>query len=137
MNSRRLGIVAAIIAALILLSFFLSVPHTKDVTEKMANESEVSSMPLVAIRDTYRKGVHTITGSIEAPTPCVSVSAEATTVGTESATDGVLLALSMPEDTGVCLQRATKLTFSTTVSAPEDIPITVTVNGVTASTTAL
>lgn len=135
MNSRRLRIVATIIASLILLSFFLSVPRTKEVVEKTVQASEEPSIPLVTIRDAYRKGVHTITGSIEAPTPCVSLSAEATTVGTESSTEGILVSVSMPEDTGVCLQRITKLTFSATVSAPEGIPITVTVNGVTASTT--
>jgi hypothetical protein len=94
-------------------------------------------MPSVALRDTFKKGIHAITGSIEVPNVCTTVNAEATLVGTASTTQSILVAISMPEDSGICLQEATPVSFGVTLNAPVHLPITVTVNDNVATTTSL
>lgn len=134
MKYSRLWISAAIIAIVILISFALSVPRAYDGIE--LPESVVApTTPLVAIRDTFKKGSHTITGSIETPNACTSIHAEASY--NASSTEGILIAISMPKDTGVCLEMPTIVKFSTIVDAPAGLPIVVQVNGRQASTTSL
>jgi len=68
MSHKRLWIAAAIIAIALIAGFALSVPHTSDITQEPAKiESEV--IPSVTIRDVFKKGTHTITGTIEVPKP--------------------------------------------------------------------
>ena len=135
MRHTRLWILATIIACIILVGFVLSVPHTtRDTAPKVQTEEAV--VPTVGIRDSYKKGVHTITGSIEAPNVCTTLDVSVTPQG-DGGVDGILIALSMPEDTGICLERPTDLSFSEKVTAPADVPITVTVNGTAATVTAL
>ncbi len=137
MSHKRLLVAATIIACVILAGFALSVPHTRDIVEKTSPQPATTPTPSVALHDAFRRGTHTITGSVEAPTPCTSLSASATTTGTASSTTGILVAVLMPADTGICLQQSTVLDFSATVAAPANLPITATVNGITATTTAL
>ncbi len=132
MSHKRLLVAATIIASIILAGFVLSVPRTSEITPESSTESTTLGVPEVKIRDVYKKGVHTITGSIEAPDACTTVSAEAILVG-----EGILVEISMPEDSGICLERPSTVRFSTTVTAPAKIPITANVNGVAASTTEL
>ena len=134
MNQKRLWIAAAIIALVIVAGFALSVPHTRDVPEA-AQSAEKEVVPVVALRDTYRKGVHTITGSLLAPNACTTVSANAALSGASS-TQQIALTISMPSDTGICLEVPTPLTFQTTLAAPADLPFLVTVNDVVATTSA-
>jgi hypothetical protein len=137
MTHTRLWLVATIIAGIILVGFVLTVPHTRDIGELSAPSNATTTVPNVAIRDTYRKGVHTITGTVEAPNLCTSLSAIATFLNASSSSESILVALTLPEDTGVCLQQVVHLSFSTTAAAPANVPITATVNGVTATVTAL
>jgi hypothetical protein len=134
MSHKRLLIAATIIALIIIASFALSVPHTRDVPSASSPAAEKQSVPEVALRDTYRKGVHTITGSIEVPNVCTSVSAEASVVG---AGTSIAVNVSTVEDSGVCLERKSSFRFSTTLTAPAGLPVTATVNGVLATTTDL
>lgn len=130
MSHTRLLVAASIIALFILGGFLLSVPRTPDVamTEIAAT---APSIPLVTLRDSFKKDVHTITGSLEAPNACAAVSATGTTTD-----QGIHVAISMNSDTGVCLEVPTRMTFSITVIAPPNVPITATVNGSVATTTA-
>ncbi|MHB1163446.1 MAG: hypothetical protein ACYCZZ_02925 [Minisyncoccota bacterium] len=137
MRHMRLRVASTIIALIILVGFAISAPHTRDIVETFPPQTAATSTPAVALHDAFRKGLHTITGSIEAPTPCTSLVATATAIGDASSTTGVLLSISMPVDTGVCLQQATTLNFSSTVTAPAGVPITVKVNDFVATTTAL
>lgn len=137
MSHKRLSVVATIIAGIIIASFVFSVPHTRDIPAEMPDEEAALDVPSVSIRDSFKKGVHTITGSIEAPDACTTVSAQAMLAGDASSTEGILVEISMPEDPGICLERATLLRFSTTISAPAQLPITATVNGMQATTTVL
>ncbi len=136
MSHMRLWTSAAIITVIIFVSFVLSVPHTRDLPRpQMQQEKIIEIVPTVTIHDVFKKGVHTITGSILAPTPCTSVTASAELVGTASSTDSILVIITMPKDTGVCLQEPARLNFSTTINASASLPIHATVNGMSATTT--
>ena len=136
MSHTRLLVVATIIAVIILAGFALSVPHTRDGILERTSSTATLIVPVVAIRDVFKKGVHTITGSLSAPNACTAVSAEATLVGDASSTQNILVAISMPKDVGICLQKETAVNFSTTITAPAKLPIVTSVNGVLATTTA-
>ncbi len=135
MNPVRLWISAVIIAFVVLIAFALSVPHTRDNGVKEPFPSVTASIPAVTLHDVFKKGVHTISGSIEAPNACTLVSASATLVGNASSTEGILIAISMPPDSGICLQTPTRVRFQATLAAPAYLPITVTINGSPATTT--
>lgn len=136
MSHMRLWASAAIIALVILISFAFSVPRVRDVVEPISLVKEKITVPVITLNDSFKKGTHTITGSLETPNACTSVSAEATLVGNASSTEGILVAISAPPDSGVCLQMPTKANFQTTISVPANLPIKVTVNGSEATTTA-
>jgi len=138
MKSSRLWLAAAIIAFAVLGSFVLSVPHTREATvDTQPSQRTPTDVPSVSIKDSFKQGVHTITGSFEAPNACAAVDAQASYAADGgSDTDGsILVALFLPKDFGICLQLPTRIHFSATVAAPANLPITVTVNGVTATTT--
>ena len=140
MNYRRLWVAAAIIAFIIIAGFVFSVPHTRDAARVPVSES-VSVVPLVTLHDAFKKGVHTITGSLLAPNAGTTVTARAALQGDASSTEslpaqaGIRVALSMPSDAGVCLELPTRVNFSATIAAPARLPLTATVNGFAASTT--
>jgi hypothetical protein len=134
MNHTRLWAAATIIAIVIGISFVLSVPHTRDVPEGPVLKS-IAKVPSVTLQDIFKKGLHTITGSVEVPNACTTVSAEARIVKDEaSSTDSILVAITMPTDEGICLQLPQRVVFQTTISAAADVPITATVNGMAATT---
>ncbi len=131
----RLSTAATIIALLILMLFVLSVPRTQELPIPKKEDAELIRTPSVSVRDVYKKGVHTLTGSIIAPNACTLVTTRATLTGTASSSQTIALMLTMPDDSGICLQVPTRVTFSTTVTAPASLPISVSVNGTEASTT--
>lgn len=137
MSHTRLFVVATIIAGIIIASFVLSVPHTRDIPAELSAFSAAPAVRAVTLRDTYKKGKHTITGSIEAPDACAVVSAQASLVGDASSTQSILVEVSMSEDSDICLERVTTVRFSADIAAPARLPITATVNGVAATTTVL
>lgn len=136
MSHTRLWIASAIIASIVLVGFVLSVPHTRDVSETMHTQEEIS-IPALTVHDVYKKGVHTITGSIALPNACAAVGAEAGLVSAEaSSTPHIILAISTIDEGGICLQLPTTTTFKTTVSTTTPkLPIVVTINGTVATTT--
>lgn len=136
MNHSRLWVVATIIAAVVLVGFVLSVPHTRDLATKSL-QKVAEAVPSVSLRDSFKKGVHTLTGSLEVPNVCTAVTARASLTENASGDGGIRVELSFPDDTGVCLQMPTRAAFSATVSAPAKLPITVFVNGSIATTTSL
>lgn len=137
MNHSRLWVVATIIAAVVLFGFVLSVPRTGDLAAKPLQSAVEKMVPSVSLRDSFKKGLHTLTGSLEVPNACTAVTARASRMEDASGTEGIQVELSFPDDTGVCLQVPTRATFSTTVNAPAKLPITVFVNGDIATTTSL
>lgn len=135
MTHRRLWTAAAIIGLFVVVGFVLSVPHTRDAVVAPATPKETVGVPSVTLHDVFKKGLHTITGSVEAPNACATATAEASVGGTASDTQSILVAITLPADTGVCLQLPTRANFSTSVDAPAGLPITATVNGSVATTT--
>ncbi len=134
MHHTRLWVAATIIALIVLGSFVLSVPHTRDIEQTPVLKS-VARTPSVTVRDLFKKGMHTIAGSVEVPNACTTVSAEASIAsGEASSTESILVALTIPADEGICLQVPTHVAFQTTIAASTGLPIVVTVNGVTATT---
>ncbi|MBU6214430.1 hypothetical protein KGM48_01105 [Patescibacteria group bacterium] len=136
MNQKRLWISAAIIGVFIFIGFVLSVPHTTRDAVPIEKQNAAAA-PTVALRDTYKKGVHLFAGSLLVPTACTTASTTASLIGAASSTESILIALSLSTDARVCLQLPTQVTFSAVLVAPDTLPITVTVDGVVASTTAL
>ncbi len=134
MNSSRLLAASAIIAVAIIIGFALSIPHARDGGVAVLPAGAPTTTPVVAYRDAYRRGIHTITGSVLAPNSCTLVTATATPITTGSSTSAIRLTLSMPADQGVCLQLPSTVTFSVQVKAPQNAPITATINGALAST---
>lgn len=136
MKYSRLWVLTAIIASAILISFALSVPHTRDINNPVQTSVE-TVVPSVTLHDSFKKGVHTITGSLTVPNACATVTAQASLVNNgASSTDSIVVDLSLPKDFGICLQVPTRITFTTTISAPIGLPIQATVDGVVATTTA-
>lgn len=138
-NSSRLFLPAGIIVSIIIAGFILSIPHTHDVLQTLPAGNTASTIPVVALRDSFKKGTHTIIGKIEAPNACTSISVDVVPLpgATASTTQAILVALSMPPDAGICLQEPAKISFSGSIEAPAGLPISVTVNGIQASTTPL
>ncbi len=135
MNHTRLWIAAAIIALIVVLGFVLSVPHTRDVPQEQKAALATVSVPAVTLHDVYKKGVHTITGSVLASDACSSVTADAVLEGEASTTESILVRVTLADQPGICLEVPTKETFQTTMVAPANLPIGATVNGQEASTT--
>lgn len=135
MNHMHLWASAGIIAVVIVIAFAFSVPRTRDIAVEESIVPTTDIVPTVTLRDVYKKGVHTISGSLETPNACTTVLASATATGTASSADSILVAIITQFDTGVCLQVPTSVRFETTVTAPADLPITATVNGSLATTT--
>lgn len=136
MTHSRLWISAGIIALAIFVIFIFSVPHTRDISQEEVGDN-APVVPIVMLRDSFKKGTHTITGSIGAPNACTTVSAHPRIDTNASGTENIFVEISMVADEGVCLQLPTPMSFSTTVVAPEELPVIVTVQGVEASTTPL
>jgi hypothetical protein len=136
MTHTRLWIAATIIAALIVGGFILSVPHTHDVAEPQ-DTAATTIVPVVKVHDVYRKGTHTITGTVQAPNPCTTLAANAALTGDASSTQAIELTLTMPEDTGICVQQIVSLPFSATIAGPMNAPIRASVNGTPASVTSI
>ncbi len=141
MNFSRLQMASAIIASIILIGFVFFVPHTREVaSEHVAEKSETlpptttSNLP---VHDLFKKGTHTITGSLEAPNACAIVQAQATLASSTDQTQVIRVAISIQKDEGVCLQEPTMMDFSATVVAPAHTPITTSVNGAEVPTTVL
>lgn len=136
MFHKRLWSAAAIIAVVVFIGFVLSVPHTKELpTEKLASDAQ-TNVPEITLSDSFRKGVHSFTGSVLAPDACTQVQVAASLEGDASSSQRILIALAMPEASGVCLQVPTRVPFNATLAAPQGLPISLTLNGVLATTTA-
>lgn len=136
MTHKRLWIVATLIACLIVASFLVSVLRAQNAEAPVASIiSNITTVPTVTIKDSYRKGIHTINGTIIAPNACVVATADATLTSNASSTPLILLNISLPEDAGVCLQVSTPIVFSTTITAPPGLAIIAKVNGAPVTTT--
>ena len=133
----RFRAASVIIACVVLAGFLFMTPHAREVVRTEAPKPAEPAQ-VVALRDAYRKGVHSISGTLDVPDACATVSASAETAGTASSTETIIVALVVPTTEGVCLQVPSLAAFAVKVSAPAGARVSsVTVNGRTASTTGL
>lgn len=138
LHPTHLRVAAVLIACVIIAGFLVSAVRMRDArSPKPAEEAATTTVPSVALRDSFKKGVHTITGMIEVPDACTTPSVDVTLAGDASSTESILVSISLPEDAGVCLEIATQARFSATLAAPAGLPISVTVNGAGATVTPL
>lgn len=138
MSHRRLWISAAIITAIVVSGFILFVPHAKDVAQAPTATNTAPTIPPITIKDVFKKGVHTISGAIETPNACSTVTAMASTTLDTAGITRIQLHLTItPDEDDVCLQLPAIKNFSTTITAPAGAAITATVNGTAATTTIL
>lgn len=137
MTHMRLWAAAGIIACVVIVGFILSVPRVGDGGRVPSEQGEARTVLPVSLRDTYKKGVHTITGAVKAKTACSQVDATATLKGDVANPEGIVVEIAVTDPDGVCLQLPTSVPFSTTINAPSGLPVTVTLNGANATTTAL
>lgn len=129
MNHMRLLVSSAIIVVAIVIIFIISVPRTSDVEVISMVLPETETAPTVILRDSFKRGIHTISGSVEAPNACALVSASAELIGDAQNGEGILVNISMQTDSEICLQIPTRISFETTIEAPNNLPISATVNG--------
>jgi hypothetical protein len=128
MNNLRLWLATGISVVILGIVFFYSVPRTSDIpTESLAFVIEAES-PSVELKDVFKAGVHTITGSVEANNACASVSAEAFYEEKETEDAHIRVAVTITPYEGVCLELPTRMNISTKVSAPAKLPLIVSVN---------
>lgn len=132
MTHMRLWAAAAIIGFVVIAGFALSVPRERNVAlapgvEQIAANALVE--PTVVLRDAYKKGVHTLSGTVQAQNACATVQATASLVGDAPGSQSIVVALTVSDDSGVCLQLPTAIPFSATISAPANLPLSTTVNG--------
>ena len=137
MSHMRLWTAATIIAFVIIAGFILSVPRARDIVKAPGLQTASTTVSSVTLHDTFKKGIHTITGSVVAPNACSHFSAEATIARDTSSTQNIRVVITMSVGTGVCLQLPTQINFSTSISAPANLPLVATVNGSVATTTVL
>jgi hypothetical protein len=141
MHHTRLSAAAGIIALVLLVGFVLSVPHTRDLMRPAPAPAPEVATPVVTLSTHYAKGTYTLSGTVTAPDACTIVSAAAALQGADASTSttttgqSIALALTWSPDVGTCLMLPTPMSFSTTLVAPRDLPVSVTVNGAMASTT--
>ncbi|HYD93501.1 MAG TPA: hypothetical protein VEB18_03585 [Candidatus Paceibacterota bacterium] len=86
-------------------------------------EIEIPQTYSVSFEDSVEDGVHTISGTVLADTPCQTLTAEGQVIGGQ-----IRVAITLPPETGVCLQRQTELPFEVTVEAPDEAAVAVFVN---------
>lgn len=135
----RIWSAAIIIAAVLIIGFALSVPHVRDLGDTAATTTEnASTTPTVYIHDAYKKGIHTITAKVLLPDACTTISGDVSVIPSAASgtPDSITLALDMPPDSGICLEEPATTTLTFTVSAETGTPISATINGTDASTTA-
>lgn len=82
MRIKRLWTAAAIIILTLVVWFVLTAPRVRDSVRPPPSIPVVATdTPVVALRDAFRKGVHTLSGSVTASDACMNATAEASFVG--------------------------------------------------------
>jgi hypothetical protein len=124
----RLVFAVFFFVVLVIVGYAFFVPHTTKDEVPPPVESEPQPAPLVTLSSSFRRGVHTFEGTVEAPTPCTTVGVETTVAS--STPSRITLSLTLAPDEGVCIQVVRALPFEATAEAPEDAFVELTVNGV-------
>ncbi len=109
-NYRVIGGAIALVVIVVLLLFLFLWRGTEEPTPSVITTH-------VNVGHQFKDGVHTYTGSVEAPTPCYAVAGAA--VVKESYPEQVDIKLEMRDTGGVCAQVITAKTFKVSFEASE------------------
>lgn len=132
----RIALGTSVLIVITVLIFVFSIPHANTPGESGPAPLVIAPVvPGISIRDVYKKGAHTITGSLKVPNHCTTVSVESVLDG--EPTKGILILLTVLEDEGICLQEKVERSFTTSIVAEEKMPIRVLINGTEATVTLL
>ena len=133
---RRAFFIGIILAAFVVVGISVSSKHLPDgsLTSATTATTSAPTITLAAFSDSYHRGVHTLSGALITPTPCYAVSPHTELV--PSTTPSLIeLNLSVPTDTGRCLELSATTTFRITQRAPRRAVVSVFVNGALATST--
>jgi hypothetical protein len=131
MQQHHARIALGVFVLVLIVGFVIFIAHTQDGSvpkEKTATSTPVSI--LESVSSSYSKGTYTIKGKVQVPTPCYQVTAAATAASTTIRVD-----LSIPTDTGLCLEEPAIDAFSVSVVAAKDASLEVYINGSLATST--
>ncbi len=131
MTTRRVAGATIIILLVLILGFTLSVPRIQDVAEESETlrTEESVTVPTLTLERSYRRGTHTLTGTLLVDTYCTMVTTEAVVTPEDVSPSVITLKLATEEVAGVCLMLAEERSFSVSIEAPEDSMVEVFVNG--------
>jgi len=133
---RRTFLIGIVLAIFVGIGIFISSEHLPD-GMRVAMQVATSSTPaitLASFSDSYHRGVHTLSGALITPTPCYIVVTQSTLV--PSTTPPLIqLNLSIPQDTGRCLDLPATTTFRVTQHSARDSVVNVYLNGILATST--
>ncbi len=124
----RTRLAIGVLIGIIAFSFFFSVPRTRDIVESTVLTTAMSEAPDVSLQDVFKKGVHTLTGSVEAQNACANLSVEALHEDAGAPEAHIRVAITLTPYEGTCLQLPTRMRFSAQISAPAKLPVVATVN---------
>ncbi len=138
MQVKRLVIIVFVLAIIIIIAIFSSSKHLKDhpLNSLRVATSTQNTIRVVSLSHSYKRGVYTIQGSITVPNICYAVSTH-TSLIPSTTPQRIRLILSVPNDTGRCLQLVATTTFSVTQRAKKNASVEVYLNGVLATSTKL
>ncbi len=134
---RLLFISIFIIVAGIIGTIFSSAKVSNDVRPVSIVATTTSPIiTLKLLKDSYRRGIHTISGAVVVPNPCYVVNARTSLIPSTTPTV-IRLDLSVPEYTGRCLELTATTTFITKQKAEKRATITTYLNGVLTATSTI
>ncbi len=126
-----LGVFSGVVV--LIAAFVYFVPNT-DTPDEAPAISDLDTAPEYAVtaHSVYSRGRYTITGTVEAPNPCTTVSVTAEMLAS-STPPAIQLNISMLRDEGACLELITPTSFTATTTGPVDATLAAYVNGTKAS----
>ena len=136
-RAKEILTIITILILAIIIGIVISSEHLKDYPipqKQIATNAPALTIKLGSFSHSYRRGKYTLSGAIVVPTPCYSASATASIVS--STTPAIIrLDVTVPTDTGRCLQLSATTTFSVTQRATKNATVKVYINGTFATST--
>ncbi len=136
-HTKEIVIIAIALLVIIVVGIRLSAKHLKDnplPRTHVATDTHSTPIKLVSFSGSYRRGEYTLDGALTVPTVCYVASAKSSLV--PSTTPSVIrLDVTVPIDTGRCLQLPATTTFSVRQRSGKGATIHVYVNNALATST--
>ncbi len=107
--------------------FFFATYEGAQVKEKVPTQA--TTTPAVTLKDSFKKGIHTITGTVTVPTPCTEIDANAA-VDSAQNPPVIQVNITTTASEGICLLRAENEAFTLKVTAPESATVVTSVDGI-------